>query len=118
MVDCGEIRKKCNDASYKQCSRVVTCLKERESRDVFWHRQCYSEFTKKEHIQLPSEESSVGNKVRRSHPRTAHKWYKKVIFRSSRLEEMYLLSDRSQNGNLESSPDLRDFGQNPKKCEV
>ena len=51
MVDCGEIRKECNDASYKQCSRVVTCLKERGSRDVFWHRQCYSDFTNKEHIQ-------------------------------------------------------------------
>ena len=51
VVDYGEVIKECNDASYKQCSRVVTCLRERGSRDVFWHRQCYSDFTNKEHIQ-------------------------------------------------------------------
>ena len=61
MVDCGEVRKECNDASYKQCSRVVICLKERGSRDVFWHRQCYSDFTNKEHIQRLKNRALVTN---------------------------------------------------------
>ena len=61
VVQCGEVRKECEDSSYKQCSRIVCCLKEISSQDVFWHRQCYSDFTNKEHIQRLQNRASNAN---------------------------------------------------------
>lgn len=61
MVKCGEVRKECEDSSYKQCSRVECCLKEIGSQNVFWHRQCYSDFTNREDIHRLQNRASSEN---------------------------------------------------------
>ena len=61
VVQSGEVRSQWNDSSYKLCSSVVSCLKEKGSQDVYWHRQCYSDFTNKEHIQRLQNRASIAN---------------------------------------------------------
>ena len=47
------IRESFPDETYsKRSLEIVNSLEKNRSQDVFWHWQCYSDFTKEGHIQL------------------------------------------------------------------
>ena len=50
-MHCTDIRDSCNDEKYEHAIGRLKGLKDVEIQDLFWHRGCYSEFTKEGHIQ-------------------------------------------------------------------
>lgn len=63
VLHCGCIREHVQDDTYKRCSEIVNCLEEKRNQDVFWHRQCYTDFTNKVHIQRLQKRVSDSGKV-------------------------------------------------------
>lgn len=51
VLHCAGIREHVQDDTYKRCSEIVNCLEKKGNQDAFWHRQCYTDFTNKGHIQ-------------------------------------------------------------------
>ena len=51
VLHCTDIRDSCNDEKYEHAIGRLKGLKDVENQDVFWHRDCYSEFTNEGHIQ-------------------------------------------------------------------
>ena len=45
------MREHVQDDTYKHCSEIVNCLEKKGNQDALWHRQCYTDFTNKGHIQ-------------------------------------------------------------------
>ena len=60
VLHCAGIRTTFKDDSYKQCSEIIKFLEEKGNEDVFWHRQCYSDFTNEGHLQRLQKRASDG----------------------------------------------------------
>ena len=63
VLHCAGIREHVQDDTYKRCSEIVNCLEEKGNQDVFWHRQCYSNFTNEGHIQRLQKRLSDSEKA-------------------------------------------------------
>ena len=68
VLHCAGIRKNFQDETYKRCSEMVNSLEEKGNQDVFWHRQCYSDFTNEGHIQRLQKRASDGGEADETAP--------------------------------------------------
>lgn len=57
------MREHVQDDTYKHCSEIVNCLEKKGNQDAFWHRQCYTDFTNKGHIQRLQKRVSDSEKA-------------------------------------------------------
>lgn len=54
----------CQDETYsKRCLEIVNSLEKNGNQDVFWHRQCYSDFTNEGQIQCLQKQASDGGEA-------------------------------------------------------
>ena len=64
VLHCAGIRESSPDETYsKRCLEIVNSLEKNGSQDVFWHRQCYSDFTNEGHIQRLQKRASDGGEA-------------------------------------------------------
>ena len=63
VLDCAGIREHVQEDTYKHCSEIVNCLEEKGNQDAFCHRQCYTDFTNKGHIQRLQKRVSDSEKA-------------------------------------------------------